>query len=79
VFAKPDAQHSRAVISPGDLAEYHARTGVDDLKIIELLEGKGFVLRDHTRWTSGRTAVARFINQRLQLMKTFKITAQRCS
>ena len=78
VFVRPDAQHSRAVLSPGDLAEYHAKTGVDDLGIIELLEKMGFVLHDHTRWSSGRTAPARFINKRLRLMNTFKITAQRC-
>jgi 2-polyprenyl-3-methyl-5-hydroxy-6-metoxy-1,4-benzoquinol methylase len=52
VFVRTDAQHNRAVISPGDLAEYYAKTGVDDLEIIELLERRGFVVREHIRWTS---------------------------
>src|SRR5271165_3152121 len=32
--------HQRAVAGPGDLAEYHAKKGVDDRKIIALLQGK---------------------------------------
>ena len=78
VLIRPDAQHKRSVLGPGDLAEYHAKTGLDDLRIIELLERKGFVVHEHTRWTSGRTALARFINKRLRLMQSFTITAQRC-
>lgn len=76
-FVAPDARHERPVVSPGDLAEYHDRTGVDDVRIIELLKESGFVIREHTRWTSGRTAVARSINKRLRMMENFKIIAQR--
>jgi glycosyltransferase involved in cell wall biosynthesis/2-polyprenyl-3-methyl-5-hydroxy-6-metoxy-1,4-benzoquinol methylase len=77
VFIGRDARHDRPVLGPGDLAEYHARTGLDDMRIIELLGSKGFVVHEHVRWTTGRTAVAKFINGRLGLMKSFKIAAQR--
>jgi 2-polyprenyl-3-methyl-5-hydroxy-6-metoxy-1,4-benzoquinol methylase len=79
LLMRPDAQHKRSVVGPGDLAEYHAKMGLDDLRIIELLAERGFVVHEHARWTSGRTGVARFINKRLRLMETFKIMAQRCS
>ena len=76
-FMKPDAQHSRPIAGFGDLAEYHARTGIDDVKIIELLQKIGLPIREHTRRTYGRTAAAKFINRHLRLMESFEIMAQR--
>ncbi len=76
-FGSKDARHHRPVIGSGDVAEYHAKTGVDDRAITKLLKDKGFTLIDHSRWASGRTAPARFVNSRLRLMESFKIIAQR--
>ncbi|MGH9688086.1 MAG: class I SAM-dependent methyltransferase [Candidatus Acidiferrales bacterium] len=72
-----DARHHRPVASPGNLAEYHAKTGVDDLAIVSLLQEKDFTIIDHTRRTTGRTALASAINRRLRLMESFKIIARR--
>jgi len=76
-FRKSDGQHGRPVLGPGDLAEYHAKTGVDDLSIIQYLEKSGFSVHEHTRWSSGRSVLTRGINRRLRLMESFKIVAQR--
>lgn len=76
-FIKADEQHARAVASPGDLAEYHARTGVDDLAIVRCLEENGFSVQEHVKWSPSRTALTRIINGRLRLMQSFKILAQR--
>ncbi len=72
-----DAQHHRPVAGPGDLAEYHAKTGVDDLAIVSLLQERDFKIIDHTRRTTGRTALASAVNRRLRLMESFKIIARR--
>jgi 2-polyprenyl-3-methyl-5-hydroxy-6-metoxy-1,4-benzoquinol methylase len=76
-FGKFDNQNGRPVAGPGDLAEYHAKTGVDDLAIVEYLSKNGFCVREHLRWSSGRTFPARFINRHMRLMESFKIIAQR--
>jgi len=68
--------HQRAVDSAGDLAEYHAKTGVDDLEIVSLLKEKGMSILDHERWTGGRTWIIRSINSHLHLLETFKILAR---
>jgi ubiquinone/menaquinone biosynthesis C-methylase UbiE len=75
-FRKRDEQHGRPVVSPGDLAEYHAKTGVDDLAIIALLKTKGFSLLEHSRWPTGRTALTKAINKRLRMLESFKVIAQ---
>jgi ubiquinone/menaquinone biosynthesis C-methylase UbiE len=72
-----DRVHRRAVASPGDLAEYHAKKGVDDRSIIALLQRKGMSILEHERWTGGRTWVIRSINNHLRLLETFKILARR--
>ncbi|MGH9732376.1 MAG: class I SAM-dependent methyltransferase [Candidatus Acidiferrales bacterium] len=77
LFWKNDDQHGRPVVAPGDLAEYHARSGVDDLAIIQYLDKNGFSVREHLRWSSGRTLPTRFINRRMRVMESFKIMAQR--
>ena len=77
ILGKCDNQNGRRVVGPGDLAEYHAKTGVDDLAIAQCLVRSGFSLHEHSRWSSGRTLPARFINKRMRLMESFKIIAQR--
>jgi 2-polyprenyl-3-methyl-5-hydroxy-6-metoxy-1,4-benzoquinol methylase len=76
LLIKPDQPHKRAIAGPGDLAEYHARSGIDDAQILNLLKKSGFSVLEHVRWTSGRTKLTKRINQRFHLMESFKIIAQ---
>lgn len=76
-FRRSNGVHQRAVASAGDLAEYHARSGVDDQKIIALLKNKDFSILDHARWAGGRTWLARMINRRARFLETFKILARK--
>jgi 2-polyprenyl-3-methyl-5-hydroxy-6-metoxy-1,4-benzoquinol methylase len=72
----PDPAHNRAVASPGDLAEYHARTGLDDRLIVETLEQLGFVVHlEH--YPVGRTKPMLWGNRWLRAMLSFKIMSQR--
>jgi SAM-dependent methyltransferase len=77
MFHSANHVHRRAIASSGDLAEYHAKSGVDDRKIIALLQSREFSILDHVRWTGGRTWLVRPINSRLRLLETFKILAIR--
>jgi 2-polyprenyl-3-methyl-5-hydroxy-6-metoxy-1,4-benzoquinol methylase len=71
-----DAAHARPIASPGDLAEYHAREGLDDLSIAAALETQGFgVIR--VRYAAGRTKMTRWINDRLCASLSFKLMARR--
>ena len=76
LMAPRDTAHDRPVISPGDLAEYHARQGVDDVAIENALIHAGFQV-DRRRYPVGRTAFVRHLNRHLQLILNFKILAQR--
>lgn len=76
LMARRDTAHDRPVISPGDLAEYHARQGVDDAAIENALTHAGFQI-DRRRYPVGRTAFVRHLNRHLQLILNFKILAQR--
>jgi ubiquinone/menaquinone biosynthesis C-methylase UbiE len=71
-----DTAHGRAVVSPGDLAEYHARQGIDDAAIENALIHAGFAV-DRKRYPVGRTALTRSANRYLRLLLNFKILAQR--
>jgi 2-polyprenyl-3-methyl-5-hydroxy-6-metoxy-1,4-benzoquinol methylase len=77
LFRRRDPLFARPLLSAGDLAEYHARTGVDDAQIIGLLERKGFAIVEHQRYPAGRTRPAQFLNERLRLLENFKILAKR--
>ena len=70
------ADHERAVASPGDLAEYHARTGLDDRSIAEVLEQHGFLI-SRQRYPVGRTKLMLGANRKLRALLSFKIMAQR--
>lgn len=76
--APRDIAHARPVISPGDLAEYHARQGIDDAAIENILNQAGFQV-DRRRYPVGRTAFVRRVNRHLRLILNFKILAQRVS
>jgi SAM-dependent methyltransferase len=71
-----DTTHGRAVISVGDLAEYHARQGIDDEAIENALVQAGFAV-DRKRYPVGRTALMHHANRHLRLLLNFKILAQR--
>ncbi len=72
----PDPAHNRAIASAGDLAEYHARTGLDDRLIVETLERLGFVVHLE-RHPVGRTKPMLWGNRWLRAMLSFKIMSQR--
>jgi ubiquinone/menaquinone biosynthesis C-methylase UbiE len=74
--APRDNAHNRAVVSAGDLAEYHAHHGIDDAAIEDALVQAGFTV-DRKRYPVGRTALARSANRHLRLFLNFKILAQR--
>jgi len=78
-FSGSDPEFGRAVASAGDVAEFHVRTGVDDMQIQRVLETNGFSIVKHQRFATGRTAVTRFLNDRLRLLESFKIIARRNS
>jgi 2-polyprenyl-3-methyl-5-hydroxy-6-metoxy-1,4-benzoquinol methylase len=77
LLSQSDPEFGRAVVSVGDLAEFHARTGIDDAQILRLLQGSGFSIVEHHRFATGRTRVVRFLNERLRLLESCKIIAQR--
>jgi ubiquinone/menaquinone biosynthesis C-methylase UbiE len=71
-----DAVHSRAIAGPGDLAEYHARKGLDDVSLVQALERQGFVV-DEVRYPVARTKFMSWLNSHLRLVLNFKILARR--
>jgi 2-polyprenyl-3-methyl-5-hydroxy-6-metoxy-1,4-benzoquinol methylase len=77
LFRKRDSLFLRPVVWAGDLAEYHAKTGVDDAQILRLLETGGFSIVEHRRFATARTTVCRIMNERLRLLESFKIIAWR--
>jgi ubiquinone/menaquinone biosynthesis C-methylase UbiE len=77
LFSRTDPEFSRAVVSAGDLAEFHARTGMDDRQILQILQKDGFSIVQHQRFATGRTNFTRALNRRLRFLESFKIIAQR--
>jgi 2-polyprenyl-3-methyl-5-hydroxy-6-metoxy-1,4-benzoquinol methylase len=71
-----DTIHGRPVVSAGDLAEYHARTGINDKLIVRTLEESGFSV-DRTHSPVGRTAVMRWANRHLNALLSFRVLARR--
>jgi len=69
--------HDRVVVSPGDLAEYHVPTGVDDQRVVGLLSDSGLTLLEHVRFPVGRTTPVRALNRWFGVMKNFKLLAHR--
>jgi 2-polyprenyl-3-methyl-5-hydroxy-6-metoxy-1,4-benzoquinol methylase len=75
-FIARDSAHSRSIASPGDLAEYHARLGLDDVSIEKSLEQNGFIV-ERERYPSARTKLMQAMNRYLHATLNFKILAQR--
>src|SRR6266481_3625304 len=63
----------RTLLTDGDLAEYHAGTGVDDAEIIRVLQRNGCSTVQYLRYPAGRTQALHSLNQRLRLLENFKI------
>jgi ubiquinone/menaquinone biosynthesis C-methylase UbiE len=77
LFSRKDSMFCRAVVSPGDLAEFHVGSGVDDNQIRKLLQRDGFSIVEHQRFATGRTAIIRFLNARLKILESFKMITRR--
>ena len=76
LFLANDPLHGRAVGCAGDLAEYHARTGLDDFSIERALAQRGFAV-DRQRYPVARTKATLWVNRCLKAFLDFKIMAQR--
>jgi 2-polyprenyl-3-methyl-5-hydroxy-6-metoxy-1,4-benzoquinol methylase len=73
-----DEAHGRVVVSAGDLAEYHARNGLDDKSLADTLRGLGFSVSVE-RYPVGRTKLALWCNRYLRALSSFKMLARRGS
>jgi 2-polyprenyl-3-methyl-5-hydroxy-6-metoxy-1,4-benzoquinol methylase len=71
-----DETHGRVVVSAGDLAEYHARKGLDDKSLADTLSKMGFSVSVE-QYPVGRTKVALWCNRHLRALRSFKIMARR--
>lgn len=74
--SRNDPAFGRAVITAGDLAEFHVGSGVDDKQILQILRTRGFSVVEHKRFATGRTNFTRSLNNRLRLLESFKIIAR---
>jgi ubiquinone/menaquinone biosynthesis C-methylase UbiE len=74
---KPDPVHRRKVSSAGDVAEFHARSGMDDSELVQLVMAKGLSIIEHSRYPLARTPVTSYINKMLKLRQEFKIIARK--
>jgi ubiquinone/menaquinone biosynthesis C-methylase UbiE len=71
-----DPQFGRKVASVGDIAEFHARAGVNDSAIVRLIRAKGLQIVEHSRYPLARTRVTSYVNRILKLRQEFKIIAR---
>jgi len=77
LFTPADPFLHRTVVTAGDIAEYHAKTGLDDRELLRILQRNRFTVIEHMRYAAGRTPAIRFFNRRLRLLENFKIIARR--
>lgn len=78
LFSSPDELAGRPIASAGDLAEFHAREGLDFDQIAGALQGEGLEVKVEV-YPQGRTKLVRGINRKLRACQSFKIFAQRLS
>jgi ubiquinone/menaquinone biosynthesis C-methylase UbiE len=79
LLRKPDPIHRRKVSHAGDIAEFHARCGVNDSEILQLLRACGLSIIKHSRYPLARTPVTNCINRLFKLRQEFKIIARKPS
>jgi SAM-dependent methyltransferase len=72
----PTGPRGRPVASAGDMAEYHARSGLDDTAIVELLRVSGFDVQ-HKRYPAARTRLMRSLSRHLRACMNFRILARK--
>src|SRR3954470_18483608 len=77
LLGRPDAVYGRKVASPGDMAEFYARSGIDDSGLIKLMKSKGLTIVEHSRYPLARTPATRYVNRLLKLRQEFKVIARR--
>jgi ubiquinone/menaquinone biosynthesis C-methylase UbiE len=77
LLLKEDPLHGRVVAGAGDLAEYHAHTGLSDLRVVGVLRNNGLEIVEHSRYAMGRTAFVRALSRQFRMHEGFKIIAQR--
>jgi SAM-dependent methyltransferase len=77
LFLREDPLHRRVVAGAGDLAEYHAHTGISDLRVVGALRDNGLEIVEHSRYAMGRTAFVRALSRQFHMHESFKIIAQR--
>jgi SAM-dependent methyltransferase len=76
LFVRKNEAHGKPVITVGDLAEYHARSGLDDSSLVAALQQLGFAV-DIQRYRVSRTWVVRSLNRVIPAVLNFRIRAQR--
>lgn len=77
VATKSSPLHERSVASLGDIADYYSETGVDDRRILNILNEEGFAILEHLRYGTGRTSAIRALNALCRFSESWKILAQR--
>jgi ubiquinone/menaquinone biosynthesis C-methylase UbiE len=77
LMLRDDPLHGRRVAGAGDLAEYHAHTGVNDFRVLSALRENGLDIVEHARYAMGRTAFVRALSRQFHLHEVFKVIAQR--
>ena len=76
-FGRTDPKYRRKIASVGDLAEFHARSGVDDIELVQMLKRKGLCIVEHSRYPLARTGFGKRMNGWLKFREEFKIIAQK--
>ncbi len=71
-----DPKFGRKIASVGDIAEFHARSGVNDSAILEIIRAKGLEVVEHSRYPLARTRATTLLNRLLKLRQEFKIIAR---
>ncbi len=77
LFAATDRTFGRKVLTAGDIAEFHARSGIDDLGLMRLLQARGMVILEHSRYPMSRVPLTEPFNKFFKLRMEFKFIAER--
>jgi 2-polyprenyl-3-methyl-5-hydroxy-6-metoxy-1,4-benzoquinol methylase len=77
LISREDPLYGRRVAGAGDLAEYHALTGISDFRVLGVLRDNGLEIVEHSRYAMGRTALVRALSRHFHMLESFKILAQR--
>jgi len=77
LMLRDDPLHGRPIAGAGDLAEYHAHTGLNDFRVLSVLRDNGLDIVEHARYPLGRTAFVRALSRQFHMHEGFKIIAQR--